>query len=87
MDWNGSGPNAPLDLPMMLFFEKPSHDIKGFNHQSFLHPQDVFSEFSKFSEKTFAIIVERLEPATSCVRDEDTTKVPPRHMSETGSLN
>ena len=28
-----------------------------------------------------------LEPATSCVQDQDTTAVPARHMWETGSLN
>ena len=31
--------------------------------------------------------VKGLEPATSCVRDQDATTVPARHMWETGSLN
>ena len=40
-----------------------------------------FTEFSKFSDKNiFVITVKRLEPATSCVRDQDATTAPSRHM-------
>ena len=44
---------------------------------------NVFTEFAEFSDNT----VKGLEPATSCVRDQDATTVPVRHMSEIGSLN
>ena len=37
--------------------------------------------------KIFVITVKRLEPATSCVRDQDATSAPARHMWDTGSLN
>ena len=37
--------------------------------------------------KIFAITVKGLEPATSCVRDQDATIAPARHMWETESLN
>ena len=37
--------------------------------------------------KIFAITIKWLEPATSCVRDQDATTVSARHMWETGSLN
>ena len=48
---------------------------------------NVFTEFSKFSDKKFTITVKGLVPATSCIRDQDATTVPARHMWETGSLN
>ena len=41
---------------------------------------NVFTEFSKFGDKKFAIKVKGLEPATSCVRDQDATTVPARHV-------
>ena len=34
-----------------------------------------FTKFSEFSDKIFVITVKGLEPATSCVRDEDATTV------------
>ena len=37
--------------------------------------------------KIILITVKGLEPATSCVRDQDATTVPGRHMWETGSSN
>ena len=37
--------------------------------------------------KIFDMPVKGLELATSCVRDQDATIAPARHMSETGSLN
>ena len=37
--------------------------------------------------KIFVITVKGLEPATSYIRDHDTTTAPARHMYETGSLN
>ena len=47
-----------------------------------------FTEFSEFSDKNiFVITVKRLEPATSCVRDQDSTIAPTRQMWETESLN
>ena len=51
---------------------------------------NVFTEFSKFSDKKFVIIVKGLEPATqptSCVRDQHATTAPAGHMWETRSLN
>ena len=43
--------------------------------------------FTEFSDKNIVIIVKGLKPATSCLRDQDATTVPARHMSEPGSLN
>ena len=43
--------------------------------------------FTEFREIIFVITTKGLEPATSCVRDQDTTTAPARHMSDTGSLN
>ena len=43
--------------------------------------------WSEFSDKIFVITVKGLEPATSCVRDQDATTAPARHMWEIGSLN
>ena len=48
---------------------------------------NVFTEFSDkkichHSKRTWTC-----HPATSCVRDQDATTVPARHMWETGSLN
>ena len=37
--------------------------------------------------KIFVITVKGLKPATSCVRDQNATTAPARHMWETGSLN
>ena len=37
--------------------------------------------------KIFFIPVKGFEPGTSCVRDQDATAAPARHMWETGSLN
>ena len=37
--------------------------------------------------KIVVIIVKGLEAATSCVKDQDATTAPARHMWETGSLN
>ena len=46
---------------------------------------NVFTEFAEFSQtKIFAITV---KPASSCVRDQDGTTAPTRHVWETGSLN
>ena len=41
-----------------------------------------FTEFSEFSDKIyiFVITVKRLEPATSCVRDQNSTIAPTRQM-------
>ena len=38
-------------------------------------------------QKIFVIRVKGLEPATSCVRDQDATTLPARHMWETAFLN
>ena len=35
----------------------------------------------------FVITVKELEPATSCIRDQDVATAPARHMWKTGSLN
>ena len=37
--------------------------------------------------KVLVITIKELEPVTSCVRDQDATTGPARHMWETGSLN
>ena len=37
-------------------------------------------------QKVFVITVKGLEPATSCVRDQDVTTVPARHIRDIGSL-
>ena len=46
---------------------------------------NLFTEFGEFSDKSKR--VGTCYPATSCVRDQDATTAPPRHMWETGSLN
>ena len=43
--------------------------------------------FTEFSCKKIVIAVKGLEPVTSCIRDQDATTVPARHMWETASLN
>ena len=43
--------------------------------------------FSLNSVKNIFVTVNGLEPATSCVREQDATTAPTRHMGETGSLN
>ena len=48
---------------------------------------NVFTEFSEFREKIILITIKGLEPATFCVRDQDATTAPVRHMWETGSLS
>ena len=37
--------------------------------------------------KLIVITVKGFEPATSCVGDQEASKMPVRHMRETGSLN
>ena len=52
--------------------------------------QNVFIEFSEFSDKTICYYSKRTRtchPATSCLRDQHATTVPARHMWETGSIN
>ena len=41
---------------------------------------------TEFTEQKY-LSLKGLTPATSCVRDQDTTTVPARHMSQTGSLH
>ena len=51
---------------------------------------NVFTEFSKFSDKNICHYSKRAQTcqlATSCVRDQDATTAPARHRWETGSLN
>ena len=43
--------------------------------------------FAEFSDKIIFITVKGFEPAISCVRDQDATTEPARHMGEMGSLN
>ena len=38
-----------------------------------------FTEFSEFSDKNI-MTLKGLEPGTSCVRDQDATRAPERHM-------
>ena len=46
---------------------------------------NVFIEFAEF--KVFIITAKGFKPATSCIRDQDATTVPARHVWKTGSLN
>ena len=43
---------------------------------------NVFTEFAEFSYKIFVITVKVLKPATSCVRDKDTTITPTSYCHE-----
>ena len=57
---------------------------------SFEFSLSVFTEFTEFSDKNICHYNKRARtcpPDTSCVRDQDATTAPPRHMWETGSLN
>ena len=57
-------------------------------HYALNSGQRSFSEmFSQNSAKIFVFTLKGLEPTTSCVRDQDATIVPARHMLETGSLD
>ena len=47
---------------------------------------NVFTEFGK-SVKEKSLSLKGLDPSTFCVRDQDATIVPARHMSETRSIN
>ena len=47
---------------------------------------NVFTQFAEFSNKKY-LSLKGLEPATSCVRDQDSTTAPAIHMSETETLN
>ena len=51
---------------------------------------NVFTKFNKFSDKNICHYSKRAwtcHAAASCVRDQDATTVPARHVWETGSLN
>ena len=51
---------------------------------------NVFTEFTEFIDKNICHYSKRTRtchPATSCVRDQDATTAPARHIWETGSLN
>ena len=57
---------------------------------SFEFSLNVFTEFAEFSEKNICHYSKRVQtchPATSCVRDQNATTVPARHMWEARSLN
>ena len=43
---------------------------------------NVFNEFAEFSDKIFVVTIKRFEPVTSCVRDQDATSVPARHVRD-----
>ena len=47
---------------------------------------NVFTKFIEVSEKDH-LSLKGLNPATSCVRDQDATTVQARHMWEPGSLS
>ena len=40
---------------------------------------NVFTEFVEFSDQKH-LLLKGFEPATSCVKDQDTIKVPAKHM-------
>ena len=48
---------------------------------------NIFTEFAEFSDKNICHSVKVLEPATSCIGDQDVATSPARHMGETGFLN
>ena len=48
---------------------------------------NVFHWIQRIQWQKKLFTVKGLEPATSCVRDQDATTAPARHMWETGSLN
>ena len=51
---------------------------------------DVFTEFDECSDKNSNHYIKRARTchsAAPCVRDQDATTVPARHVLETGSLN
>ena len=51
---------------------------------------NVFTEFAEFTDKNICLYSKKAQtchPATLCVRDQDATTAPARHMWETGSLN
>ena len=47
----------------------------------------ILNVSTEFSDKIFIITVKGLELGTSCVRDQDATTAPARHLWEAGSLN
>ena len=47
---------------------------------------NVFTEFSEFSDHKYSSL-KGLDPGGSCVRDQDATTAPTRHIWEMGSLN
>ena len=63
-------------------------DFETFHQMWHLSSPSMFSLNSTDSvTKIFGITVKRLDPATTCVRDQDATIEPARHMWETVSLN
>ena len=40
---------------------------------------NIITEFREFNDKIFDITVRGLEPATSCIRDQDATTAPEKH--------
>ena len=46
----------------------------------------LLNVFTEFTDKKY-LLLKGLEPATSCIRDQDATTAPARHVWETGSLN
>ena len=48
---------------------------------------NVFLEFAEFSDKHIVITAKGFKPAISCVRDQNATTAPTRHLWETESLN
>ena len=74
-------------LSLVILLLTNFHGVESGPLEFFLN---VFTEFSKFSEKNICHYSKRAQicdPVTSCVRDQDATTAPARHMWHTGSLN
>ena len=81
--WFSMVPAVPLARPSGLYLA-----LFGYNFEKY---NGVFPKcFTEFSDKNICHYSKRAKPAspaTSCVRDQDATTAPARHMLETGSLN
>ena len=55
--------------------------------ETFEFSLNVFTEFSKFSDRKHYILKRLFKHATSCVRDQDAITAPARHGWERGFLN
>ena len=80
--WPGFHYNSSLDN----YFVQSISELLS-KHGTIEFSLNVFTEFAESVIKIFVIIVKGLKPAISCIRDQDASKTPARHMCETWSLN